>query len=135
MLGFYSFNTFRNQYMQMNTVKLTRKELYDLVWSNSMVSLSKIYNISDNGLRKICKRMNVPLPGNGHWMKLQFGKKVKITLLPEDENVEQSTSLSLLTEDEKLNRPHDNPKKQLLFEIQNDPRLSFEIPDKLNTKD
>lgn len=109
--------------MEKNTEELTRNELYALVWSNSMVALSKKYAISDNGLRKICKRMNIPLPTNGHWVKVQFGKKVKIRSLPTDETVEQSVSLTLRSEDEKLNAALGNPKKQLLLEIQNDPKL------------
>ena len=46
----------------MKKTTFTRQELYELVWSESMLSLSKKYNISDTALRKICKRMNIPLP-------------------------------------------------------------------------
>jgi len=66
----------------MNKVSFTRKELYDLVWSNSMLSLSKKYDISDVGLRKICIRMNIPLPRVGYWEKLKAGKRLKIIRLP-----------------------------------------------------
>lgn len=61
----------------MGKLTLSRKELYDLAWSETMLSLSRKYNISDVGLRKICIRMNIPTPENGHWQKIQFGKKVK----------------------------------------------------------
>ena len=37
--------------------------MYDLVWSEPMLSLSKKYNISDVGLRKTCIRMSIPMPG------------------------------------------------------------------------
>jgi len=40
---------------QQEIVILTRKELYDQVWSTPMTKLAKSYNLSDNGLRKICK--------------------------------------------------------------------------------
>src|SRR5438093_821856 len=82
----------------MEKVELTRKQIYELVWSQSMVSLSKLYAISDNGLRKICKRMNIPLPGNGHWVKMQFGKRVKIKPLLVDDKVEQTVELELRKE-------------------------------------
>ena len=36
----------------MEQVKLTRKELYDLVWAEPLSRLAKKYKISDNGLRK-----------------------------------------------------------------------------------
>jgi hypothetical protein len=67
----------------MEKVTLTRKELYDLVWSEPLSRLAKRYKISDNGLRKICKRMNIPLPEMGHWQKIQYNKKVTIAKLPE----------------------------------------------------
>jgi hypothetical protein len=60
----------------------TRKELYELVWSQPLVSLSKKYQISDVGLRKICIKMNIPLPKAGHWEKIRHGKKVSIEVLP-----------------------------------------------------
>lgn len=71
--------------------KLTRKELYDLVWSEPLLTLSKKYNISDVGLRKICIRLNIPLPRNGHWQKVQYGKKVTKTPLPPAEKEEVIT--------------------------------------------
>ncbi len=58
-------------------MKFTRNQLYELIWSEPLLKLSKKYCISDNGLRKICKSMNIPLPPNGYWMKIKYGKKVK----------------------------------------------------------
>lgn len=66
----------------MEKITFTRTELHNLVWSEPLLSLSKKYNISDVGLRKICIRLNIPLPMNGHWQKVQYGKKVGKTLLP-----------------------------------------------------
>lgn len=53
---------------------MTRKELYDLVWSKPLSTLAKEYDISDNGLRKICKKYEISLPKNGHWQRAKFGK-------------------------------------------------------------
>ena len=76
-----SDNLFSSIFSCMNQTQLTRKELYDLVWSKPLIQLAKIYNISDNGLRKICKKYEIPLPKMGHWQKIQFGKKVTIEKL------------------------------------------------------
>ncbi len=57
--------------------QLSRKELYDFVWSKPLLQLSKEFGLSDNGLRKICKKYYIPLPKMGHWQKVQFGKKVE----------------------------------------------------------
>lgn len=65
-------------------MQLTRKELYDLVWSEAMTTICKRYGLSDNGLRKHCKTMNIPTPPLGYWAKLQHGKTVEKIPLPDD---------------------------------------------------
>lgn len=55
-------------------MELTRKELYDLVWSEPMTTICKRFGLSDNGLRKRCKSMNIPTPPLGYWTKLKYGK-------------------------------------------------------------
>lgn len=65
-------------------MKLTRKELYDLVWSEPMTTVCKRFGISDNGLRKHCKSMNIPTPPLGYWAKLQSQKEVEIIPLPSE---------------------------------------------------
>lgn len=68
----------------MEEIEFTRAELYDLVWSEPLSRLARKYNISDNGIRKICKKHNIPLPVMGHWQKVQYGYKVTKTKLPEN---------------------------------------------------
>ena len=65
-------------------MKLTRKELYDLVWSEPMTTVCKRFGLSDNGLRKHCKAMNIPTPPLGYWAKLQTQKEVEIIPLPSE---------------------------------------------------
>jgi hypothetical protein len=79
----------------MEVKTITRQELYDMVWEEPMTTLSKRYGLSDNGLRKICLRMRVPLPKAGHWMKVKAGKKVKKVTLPEHYKGEQQLRLSV----------------------------------------
>lgn len=55
----------------MEKVTFSRKELYDLVWAEPLSVLAKKYQVSDNGLRKICLRMDIPLSPNGHWQKIK----------------------------------------------------------------
>jgi hypothetical protein len=55
-------------------MKIKRLGLFELVWNKPMMALSKEFNLSDNGLRKICKKHDIPLPPMGYWMKLEFGK-------------------------------------------------------------
>jgi len=54
----------------------TRRELYDLVWSEPMSKLAKRFKISDTGLAKVCKKAGIPRPPRGYWAKKQSGKNV-----------------------------------------------------------
>ena len=49
------------------THRLTRQQLYELVWSRSLVELAKEFGISANGLAKICDRLLIPHPPRGYW--------------------------------------------------------------------
>ncbi|WKZ70865.1 MAG: hypothetical protein QY331_06330 [Melioribacteraceae bacterium] len=71
----------------MKRIKLNREKLYEQVWSKPMIKLAKKYGISDVGLGKICKKMNIPKPYPGYWAKIEFGKSVEKLKLPKpDEN-------------------------------------------------
>jgi hypothetical protein len=63
---------------------LSRKELYDHVWSKPISTLSKEHDLSELELRKICKEYQIPLPFQGHWSKLKHSKPVKIIAFNED---------------------------------------------------
>ncbi|MBK8464906.1 MAG: hypothetical protein IPL32_03665 [Chloracidobacterium sp.] len=62
--------------------KLTRDELYQMVWDRPTVQVSAELGISDVMVGKICKRMNVPKPPLGYWRRRETGKSVKNTPLP-----------------------------------------------------
>jgi hypothetical protein len=57
------------------TIKLTRQELYDLVWSKPMIHAAKELGISDVMLGKICKEQKIPKPPQGYWAALLSPKK------------------------------------------------------------
>jgi len=61
---------------------LTRIELYTLVWSKPMSQLAIEFEISDVGLKKICKSAYIPTPTLGYWAKLKNGKKTTKSPLP-----------------------------------------------------
>ena len=46
---------------------LTRKGLYDLVWSKPRTELAKQFGISDVAVGKLCRQLNVPAPPPGYW--------------------------------------------------------------------
>ena len=116
----------------MENKPFTRKELYDLVWSESLLNLSRKFDISDNGLRKICIKMNIPLPQAGHWNKLKAGKSVFIRKLPESYSGEKEITLSFRIGEKTSITSVLN---ELTEQIKNDPRLSLTVPDRLSNPD
>lgn len=64
-------------------ITISRQELYDLVWSKPVVKIAKEFGISDVGVAKICKKMNIPKPGLGYWAKKEFGKRTRTKQLSE----------------------------------------------------
>ena len=57
-------------------IQQMRLKLYEEVWSEPMTTVAVRYGISDNGLRKRCKALNIPLPPVGYWAKVKAGKPV-----------------------------------------------------------
>lgn len=63
--------------------RMSRQELYDLVWSEPMRTLAPRFAISDVALRKTCVKAFVPVPERGYWAKLNAGKPaIRIKLPP-----------------------------------------------------
>ena len=56
---------------------ITRRALYDLVWSKPLTTLAAEFGISDVGLAKICQRHRITTPERGYWAKVAAGKPVK----------------------------------------------------------
>lgn len=63
-------------------VKFERQALYAEVWTTPLSKLGPKYGMSDNGLRKVCKAMNIPLPRVGHWARLAANHEVTPDPLP-----------------------------------------------------
>ncbi len=119
----------------MSEVLLSRNELYDLVWSEPMLRLSKKYVISDVGLRKICIGMDIPLPRAGHWMKLQAGKKVDQPKLPSNYSGKTVVKLELREEGKEYYTGKHADVKKLKDDIVKDVGYIIHIPERLNTKE
>jgi hypothetical protein len=72
--------------------QLTRRAMYEMVWSKPMIEVAAEIGISDVGLKKLCDKHRVPTPPRGHWAKLAADKPTKQPLLhatadPQDEQI------------------------------------------------
>lgn len=67
-------------------ITLSRRELYDLVWSKPMREVAAQLGISDVGLAKVCERHRVPRPEQGYWNRRAAGQKVKQAIFAETDD-------------------------------------------------
>ena len=65
------------------SVEFAREQLYRARWSKPCVKLAAELGISDVGLAKACRRLNVPRPPRGYWARVDAGEKAKRTPFPE----------------------------------------------------
>ena len=64
--------------MEDETIFLKREELYKMVWSEPVSKLARGYGLSDRGLGKICRRLEIPVPGRGYWQMKKKGLKMLV---------------------------------------------------------
>lgn len=57
-------------------LRLTREELYTLVWANPMTQVAKQFEISDRAMAKLCAKRQVPVPPRGYWARKTAGQAV-----------------------------------------------------------
>lgn len=114
----------------MKSKTLTRKELYDLVWSKSVNQIAKQNNVADSDIRKICKQHNIPLPKSGYWSKIRHHKNVIKTKLQDQKD---NPTICLEITNKVLNKGN-----QILSEIgfiknkiKAENKINFEVPKKL----
>lgn len=61
---------------------LTRQALYERVWAEPVLTVAAELGLSDLGLKKTCKKADIPVPQRGYWAKLRAGQNVKPAALP-----------------------------------------------------
>jgi len=68
--------------MSWQQIIFDRETLYAEVWKEPVSTVAKRYRLSDVALRKICKKLGVPVPPLGYWAKLAAGRTLPIAALP-----------------------------------------------------
>jgi hypothetical protein len=97
-----------------------------------MIKLAKSFGISDVGLRKKCKKLNIPLPPQGYWVKKQFGKTTPRPPLPPF-NGNNKVEFAVNTEKKSPSDKEETEevKAQIAFEQLAENKIH--VPDRLNS--
>ena len=118
----------------METIELSRKQLYDLVWSTPISQLTQQYAISNEGFKKICEKFEIPMPPNGFWLKLKYNKKVKIEKLNPIFGSIDKIVMTLREEGNTINVDQ-TPLTIRTKEIENDPNAPLTVPETITKPD
>ena len=115
---------------------LTRRELYELVWSAPMPGIVKRLEVTEYYLRKIYWGIKIPIPYPGYWTSIRYGIITPVkTPLPDDFNGPDTIDLSLqyaVKKDEPMSL---SPVVLLQKEIESDPRLNLVVSARLTEPD
>lgn len=68
---------------QPDAIRVSRDQLYDMVWREPMIKVAMRYEVSSSFLARVCARLNIPRPERGYWAKLSAGHQVPRPSLPE----------------------------------------------------
>jgi hypothetical protein len=92
----------------VDPLTVSRKELYELVWSKPMVELAKDFGLSDVAVAKRCRKLGVPVPGRGYWARVAAGQTPRQA--PLRKRAEKSTDCSALSFDPPREEPIESKK-------------------------
>lgn len=68
---------------ELNTAQVPERDaLYEAVWKDPVTIVAARYGLSDVGLAKMCRKLQIPLPVRGYWAKVKAGKIMKRPALP-----------------------------------------------------
>jgi hypothetical protein len=118
----------------METIVLTRKELYDIVWSTTLSKLTQQYAYTNDGIKKLCKQFEIPIPDGSYWSRLKFNKPVNKPELNAVFGGEDKIVLTIREEGNPVNVDQ-TPLTIRTKEIKNDSKAPLTVPDKLTKPD
>lgn len=118
----------------MKIITVTREQLYDLVWSKTLAKLTKEYAYTNEGIKKICKEFDVPMPENGYWSKLKFDSNIQKTKLNPVFNKEDKIQLTI-REQGNLENVDQTPLTRRTKEIESNKKAPLIVPEKLINPD
>jgi hypothetical protein len=68
--------------MRCRGAPVSRKALYEEVWTDAITFIAPRYGLFDVGLVKICKRLGIAVPPGGYWAKVKAGRLARKVPLP-----------------------------------------------------
>src|SRR5689334_8092528 len=112
-------------------IQFTRQQLYDAIWAEPMSRFAIRHGISDTGLRKVCKKHDIPWPPAGYWAKKAAGKSLdRIPLTVSHQSADQIVF--------RVHQPTQEPTQSEMpieYTREHDPAWRISVSDRLKLKD
>lgn len=67
-------------------MELTRKQIYDMMWTDGVGNTEKALGLKQTELKMICEKFEIPRPSSGYWTSLKLGKQVEKIALTSSNN-------------------------------------------------
>ena len=112
--------------------KLSRQELYNMVWTTPIKQITENYLVSFQSFKKICRNNRIPLPPNGYWSKKKFDKASPPIPLPEYNTEKGNIILYRRENEDKRDLGELSYLDKLKLEVENDPKVNLKVPKKLS---
>jgi hypothetical protein len=93
--------------MPLDNITYRRAELYEQVWKEPVRDVARKYGISDVWLAKVCRKLAVPRPPRGYWIRKRNGwpeKQLPLTPAPEGKPLEITVPRRMLLEGSSFHR-------------------------------
>ena len=113
------------------SIEIDREDLYKRVWTESARKLAAQYGISDVGLSKICKKLNVPKPPRGYWAMIASGKRPPQKLLPKLRYGQSSKYVLHVSTNKKQTQEESDEARNLIISLEK-PENLISIPKRLS---
>jgi hypothetical protein len=113
--------------MAVKEIRWDRNKLYDEIWEKPATQVAKEYGISDVGLGKVCRQLNIPKPARGYWRRKELGLNVLRAPLPAMETVPRVVSSIYKREPD----PPMSPSLQALSQLETAPERRIALPNEL----
>ena len=75
--------------MPYENLVTTRATLFDRVWAAPMRGVAPDFGVTDVGLKKICRRLGIPTPPQGYWLRAPANRGARPHLPPPPAGVDE----------------------------------------------
>lgn len=74
-------------------MELTRAQLYEQIWAEPIGKVAARFDLTGNGLAKICDRLNIPRPSRSHWTRSADKRDTRPALPPPPVGLSEAVAL------------------------------------------